>query len=99
MSKPLESATAPALATSIKAGYEKRLMIAAGRASHELGGKIAEQPRRRPHRRRPEDVRRRRGLLPLRGVDPRRRPLHRAVDLRLRARGPHRQRRARWSSC
>ena len=30
-----------------------------------------------------EDIRRRRGLLPLRGVDPRRRPLHRPVDLRL----------------
>ena len=42
MSKLLESAAAPALSTSINAGYEKRLMITAGRASLELGGKIAE---------------------------------------------------------
>ena len=41
MSKLLDSATAPALPSSITAGYEKRLMIAAGRASQELGGKIA----------------------------------------------------------
>jgi ribose-phosphate pyrophosphokinase len=43
MSKLLETATAPALSTSIHAGYEKRLMVAAGRASLELGGKIAEK--------------------------------------------------------
>jgi ribose-phosphate pyrophosphokinase len=43
MSKLLETATAPALSSSIHAGYEKRLMIAAGRASLELGGKIAEK--------------------------------------------------------
>ena len=30
-------------ATSITAGYEKRLMVTAGRASRELGGKIAER--------------------------------------------------------
>ncbi len=51
-------------------------------------------PRGRPHRRRPQDLRRRRGLLPLRGVHPRCRPVRRPVDLRLRARGPHGQRRA-----
>jgi ribose-phosphate pyrophosphokinase len=43
MSKPLETATAPVLSSSIPAGYEKRLMITAGRASRELGGKIAER--------------------------------------------------------
>ena len=43
MSKLLESATAPALSSSIHAGYEKRLMITAGRASRELGGKIADK--------------------------------------------------------
>jgi ribose-phosphate pyrophosphokinase len=43
MSKLLESATAPALSSSIHAGYEKRLMITAGRASLELGGKIADK--------------------------------------------------------
>ena len=47
MSKPLETAEAPSLGTSITAGYEKRLMVTAGRASRELGGKIAEQLERR----------------------------------------------------
>ena len=37
----------PVAPTSIPAGYDKRLMVAAGRASQELGGKIAEQARRR----------------------------------------------------
>jgi ribose-phosphate pyrophosphokinase len=41
MSKLLDPATAPALGSSIAAGYEKRLMVTAGRASIELGGKIA----------------------------------------------------------
>ena len=43
MSKPLETAEAPAPARSIEAGYEKRLMVTAGRASRELGGKIADR--------------------------------------------------------
>src|SRR5215203_4392083 len=43
MSKPLETATAPAPGSSLAAGYEKRLMITAGRASRELGGRIAEK--------------------------------------------------------
>jgi ribose-phosphate pyrophosphokinase len=43
MSKPLETATAPAHATSIAAGYEKRLMVTSGRASRELGAKIADR--------------------------------------------------------
>ena len=43
MSKLLETDTAPALATSIPAGYDKRLMITAGRASQELGLKIADR--------------------------------------------------------
>ena len=43
MSKPLETVEAPALARKIEAGYEKRLMITAGRASRELGGKIADK--------------------------------------------------------
>ncbi len=41
MSKLLETAEAPAPASSLAAGYEKRLMITAGRSSMELGGKIA----------------------------------------------------------
>ena len=43
MSKPLETMTAPSLAKSIVAGYEKRLMVVPGRASIELGAKIADR--------------------------------------------------------
>jgi ribose-phosphate pyrophosphokinase len=43
MSRPLETATAPVLSTSIPAGYDKRLMLAPGRSSIELGAKIAER--------------------------------------------------------
>jgi ribose-phosphate pyrophosphokinase len=43
MSKPLETAEAPSPVKSIKASYEKRMMVTAGRASRELGGKIAEK--------------------------------------------------------
>ena len=43
------------------------------------------QARPRPRPGDAEDLRQRRGLLPLRGVDPRRRRLHRPVDLRQRA--------------
>jgi ribose-phosphate pyrophosphokinase len=43
MSKLLESATAPALHSSVTASYEKRLMVTAGRASRELGGRIADK--------------------------------------------------------
>jgi ribose-phosphate pyrophosphokinase len=43
MSKPLETITAPAAATSVDAGYDKRMMVAAGRASRELGARIADR--------------------------------------------------------
>jgi ribose-phosphate pyrophosphokinase len=43
MSTTLETATELATSTSITARYEKRLMVTAGRASRELGGKIAEK--------------------------------------------------------
>ena len=43
MSKPLETATAPAFGSSVRAGYEKRLMVTAGRASRELAGRIADK--------------------------------------------------------
>jgi ribose-phosphate pyrophosphokinase len=43
MSKLLETATAPALSSSIGARYDKRLMVTAGRSSLELGGKIAQR--------------------------------------------------------
>jgi ribose-phosphate pyrophosphokinase len=40
MSRPLETATAPELRTSMAASNEKRLMVTAGRASKALGAKI-----------------------------------------------------------
>jgi ribose-phosphate pyrophosphokinase len=43
MSTTLEAATELISSTSISARYEKRLMVTAGRASRELGGKIAEK--------------------------------------------------------
>jgi ribose-phosphate pyrophosphokinase len=43
MSKQLETMTAPAARSSLPAGYEKRLMVAPGRASRELGSKIADR--------------------------------------------------------
>jgi ribose-phosphate pyrophosphokinase len=43
MSKPLETMTAPVPTKSIVAGYEKRLMVVPGRASLELGAKIADR--------------------------------------------------------
>ena len=43
MTTSLETGADPTLTSSIPAGYEKRLMVAAGRASRELGGKIAER--------------------------------------------------------
>ena len=46
------------------------------------GGSHREQAGGRSRRRDAQDVRRRRGLLPLPGVDPRRRRLHRPADLR-----------------
>jgi ribose-phosphate pyrophosphokinase len=43
MNKPVETVTAPAPAYSIPASYDKRLMVTAGRASIELGAKIADR--------------------------------------------------------
>ena len=43
MTKPLETMTAPTAATSLPGGYDKRMMIAAGRASQQLGSRIAER--------------------------------------------------------
>ena len=72
----------PAPATSLEVQYGKRLMLFSGRANPELADRIGEQARRGPGRRRAQDVRRRRGLLPLPGVDPRRRRLHRPAHVR-----------------
>jgi ribose-phosphate pyrophosphokinase len=43
MNPPVETMTAPAPGLTIPADYGKRLMVTAGRASMELGGKIAER--------------------------------------------------------
>jgi ribose-phosphate pyrophosphokinase len=43
VSKPLETATAPLPGTSISATSEKRLMVTSGRASRQLGAKIADR--------------------------------------------------------
>ena len=43
MNKPVDTATVPLPSTSISASDEKRLMLTAGRASRELGGRISER--------------------------------------------------------
>jgi ribose-phosphate pyrophosphokinase len=43
MNKPLETMTAPEAASSVHAGYDKRMMVAAGRASQQLGSRIADR--------------------------------------------------------
>jgi ribose-phosphate pyrophosphokinase len=43
MNRPVETVSAPAARTSIPAGYDRRLMLASGRASRELGAKIADR--------------------------------------------------------
>jgi ribose-phosphate pyrophosphokinase len=43
MNKPLDTMTAPQVASTITAAYDKRLMVVAGRASRELGAKITER--------------------------------------------------------
>jgi ribose-phosphate pyrophosphokinase len=43
MSQPVETMSAPAASSRITAGYEKRLMVAPGRASLELGARIADR--------------------------------------------------------
>jgi ribose-phosphate pyrophosphokinase len=43
MNRTLETVAAPVTSHSIRAGYEKRLMVTSGRASLELGAKIADR--------------------------------------------------------
>jgi ribose-phosphate pyrophosphokinase len=43
VNKPLETATAPTGSLHIPVGYEKRLMVTCGRASRQLGARIAER--------------------------------------------------------
>ena len=58
-----------------------------GPRESRAGGQDRQQAGGRPRRRDAQDVRRRRGLLPLPGVDPRRRRLHRPAHLRQPAAG------------
>ena len=99
MSRLLEPTEAPTGARSISATYEKRLMLTAGRASTELGGKIAEklgvEPIDAGLKTFPDGEVYCRYQESIRGA----RHLHRPVDLRLRARGPHGQRRPRRAAC
>ena len=74
--------------------YDKRLMLVSGRANPELAAKIADKLGVELGGVDAEDVRQRRGLLPLRGVGARRRRVHRPADLRQRGRGLSDQRRA-----
>ena len=91
---PRHCTAEPAPGTSIPAGYEKRLMITAGRASLELGGKIAE-PARRGARPTPASRRsptaRSTAATASRSAAPTCSSSSRSAA---RARGPHRQRRA-----
>jgi ribose-phosphate pyrophosphokinase len=48
VNRPIATEAAPALSTSIPAGYDKRLMLAVGRSSKELGAKIADRLRVEP---------------------------------------------------
>ena len=66
-----------------------------GAREPRAGREDRRQARRRPRPRHAQDVLQRRGLLPLRGVDPRRRRLHHPADLRATPSDGHqRQRRA-----
>ena len=77
----------PAMATSLPIDYDKRLMLFSGRANPELAGRDRREARRRSRAGHAEDLLQRRGLLPLRGVDPRRRRLHHPADVRQPATG------------
>ena len=68
--------------TDMRVGSDKRLMLFSGRANPELGARIAEKLGVELGGVDAEDVRQRRGLLPLRGVGARRRRVHRPADLR-----------------
>ena len=84
----------PAMATSLPIDYDKRLMLFSGRANPELAARHRRQARRRPRAGHAQDVLQRRGLLPLRGVDPRRRRLPHPADVRQPRHGHQPERRA-----
>ena len=65
-----------------------------GAREPRAGGQDRRQARRRPRADHAQDLQERRGLLPLRGVDPRRGRLPHPADLRQPRDGHHRQRRA-----
>ena len=90
----IDTATEVQPATDITQDYTKRLMVFGGRASMELAAKIAGHLDVDLGAGHPEDLLRRRDLLPLRGVDPRRRRLPGPVHRRQRRRGHDPERRA-----
>ena len=75
-------ARAVSQATSLPIDYDKRLMLFSGRANPELAAKIADKLGVDLGPVTAQDVLQRRGLLPLRGVDPRRRRLPHPADVR-----------------
>ena len=78
----IDTRTQSSPATSLPIDYNKRLMLFSGRANPQLAVDIAEKLERRHRPGDAQHVLKRRGLLPLRGVDQRRRRVHRAVHLR-----------------
>ena len=84
----------PVAGSSINLEYGKRLMLFSGRANPALAAKIAGKLNVDLGGVIAQDVLQRRGLLPLRGVDPRRRRVHRPADLREPAGGREPERRA-----
>ena len=71
-------APGPVVGRAIGLTPNKRLMLVSGRSNPELAQKIGAADRLRARRDDAEDLRERRDVLPLRGLDPRRGHLHRA---------------------
>ena len=69
-------------ASDLRVEYDKRLMLVSGRANRELAAKIADKLGVELGGRDTQDVRQRRGLLPLRGVGAGGGRVHRPADLR-----------------
>ena len=86
--------TRPVPPTDLRVEYDKRLMLVSGRANAELAAKIAAKLGVQLSPVDAQDVRQRRGLLPVRGVGSRGRRVHRAADLRESAQRPGHKRRA-----
>ena len=82
------------LGSSLAVEYDKRLMVVSGPRQPRSRRPDLGEARRLAGRRHAPDLLQRRGLLPLRGVDPRGGPVHRAADVRQPRDRDHGQRRA-----